>query len=114
MAVEYDPAREVGGDLYDFEYDSTRLRSSSETCPESRFLPPYMAPFSVANCGLYFPRHAHRQALEILNNNLVARYRSGNYIAMTYCTIDPTDGSAILANGGMPFPFLVHEVGYPV
>ena len=49
------------------------------------------------------------EALEILNNNLVARYQSGNYIAVTHCSLDPADGSGILANSGMPFPFLVRS-----
>jgi sigma-B regulation protein RsbU (phosphoserine phosphatase) len=47
------------------------------------------------------------EALKILNNNLVARYQSGNYIAVEYCRVDLASGSGILANGGMPFPFLV-------
>jgi sigma-B regulation protein RsbU (phosphoserine phosphatase) len=49
------------------------------------------------------------EALRILNDNLIARYPSGSHIAVAYCRIDTRDGSGILANGGMPFPFLIHN-----
>lgn len=108
MAVEYHPAREVGGDLYDFEYRPNVLQIvigdvSGKSIPAAL----YGAVFSGQLRTLISQARSPAEALQILNNNLVARYHSGNYIAVTYCRVDPTDGSAMLANGGMPFPFLV-------
>jgi serine phosphatase RsbU (regulator of sigma subunit) len=108
MAVEYHPAREVGGDLYDFECDSKALLTvigdvSGKSIPAAL----YGAVFSGQLRTLFSRAPFPAEALEILNNNLVARYPSGNYIAVEYCRIDLADGSGILANGGMPFPFLI-------
>jgi phosphoserine phosphatase RsbU/P len=108
MAVEYHPAREVGGDLYDFECDSRGLRIvvgdvSGKSIPAAL----YGAVFSGQLRALFPDNRSPAEALRILNNNLVARYQSGNYIAVTYCRVDLPGGSGILANGGMPFPFVV-------
>ncbi len=108
MSVEYHPAREVGGDLYDFECDSQTLLAvigdvSGKSIPAAL----YGAVFSGQLRTLFSRMPFPAEALEILNNNLVARYPSGNYIAVEYCRIDLADGSGILANGGMPFPFLI-------
>jgi sigma-B regulation protein RsbU (phosphoserine phosphatase) len=67
----------------------------------------YGAVFSGQLRALYTAAQSPSEALGILNHNLIARYRSGNYIAVAYCRINLSDGSGILANGGMPFPFLL-------
>lgn len=108
MAVEYHPAREVGGDLYDFECDAQALQIvigdvSGKSIPAAL----YGAVFSGQLRAIFPGAPSPADALRVLNNNLVARYQSANYIAVAYCRIDPVDGSGILANGGMPFPFLV-------
>jgi serine phosphatase RsbU (regulator of sigma subunit) len=108
MAVEYHPAREVGGDLYDFECDARALQVvigdvSGKSIPAAL----YGAVFSGQLRTLFPGGHSPAEALEILNNNLVARYQSGNYIAVAVCRFNPVDGSATMANGGMPFPFVV-------
>jgi sigma-B regulation protein RsbU (phosphoserine phosphatase) len=108
MAVEYHPAREVGGDLYDFECDSGTIQIvigdvSGKSIPAAL----YGAVFSGQLRALFPAAQSPEQALEFLNSNLVARYQSGNYIAVAYCRLNLSNGSGILANGGMPFPFLV-------
>jgi sigma-B regulation protein RsbU (phosphoserine phosphatase) len=108
MAVVYHPAREVGGDLYDFEHTSGKLQIvigdvSGKSIPAAL----YGAVFSGQLRTLFPDTRSPEEALEILNKTLVARYPSGNYIAVAYCRVDLGDGSGILANGGMPFPFLV-------
>jgi serine phosphatase RsbU (regulator of sigma subunit) len=109
MAVEYHPAREVGGDLYDFEWDSKTLQVaigdvSGKSIPAAL----YGAVFSGHLRTLFSHMLTPAKALKFLNKNLVARYQSGNYIAVAYCRIDLENGAGVLANGGMPFPFLVH------
>lgn len=108
MSVEYHPAREVGGDLYDFEYDSKSLQIvigdvSGKSIPAALYGAVFSGQLRILFSGMPSPA----EALRILNNNLVARYQSGNYIAVEYCSIDLTSGSGILANGGMPFPLLI-------
>ncbi len=114
MAVEYHPAREVGGDLYDLDYDRSTLQLvigdvSGKSIPAALYGAVFSGQLSILFSGTPSPA----EALGVLNNNLLARYRSGNYIAVAYCRIHPADGSGILANGGMPFPFLVrgNDVG---
>lgn len=109
MSVEYHPAREVGGDLYDFECDSESLQIvigdvSGKSIPAAL----YGAVFSGQLRTLFSNKLSPAKALKLLNDNLVARYQSNNYIAVAYCRIDLANGTGILANGGMPFPFLVH------
>jgi sigma-B regulation protein RsbU (phosphoserine phosphatase) len=108
MGVHYHPAREVGGDLYDFEWDSRTLQVvvgdvSGKSIPAAL----YGAVFSGQLRALFPGAPTPSEALEFLNNNLVARYRSGNYIAVEYCRVDLGSGRGTLANGGMPFPFLI-------
>jgi sigma-B regulation protein RsbU (phosphoserine phosphatase) len=110
MSVEYHPAREVGGDLYDFQFDARTLQVvigdvSGKSIPAAL----YGAVFSGQLQALYADSRSPSEALEILNSNLIARYQSRNYIAAAYCRLDLADGSGILANGGMPFPFLIKE-----
>jgi phosphoserine phosphatase RsbU/P len=108
MGVEYHPAREVGGDLYDFEHDSKTLQVvigdvSGKSIPAAL----YGAVFSGQIRSLFPNALSPAKVLGFLNNNLVARYQSGTYIAVAYFRIDLTSGKGVLANGGLPFPFLV-------
>jgi phosphoserine phosphatase RsbU/P len=108
MAVEYQPAREVGGDLYDFEHDSRFLQIvvgdvSGKSIPAALF----GAVFSGQLQTLFSHPLSPAEKLGALNTSLVARYPSGNYIAVAYCRVDLENGAAVIANGGMPFPFLV-------
>jgi serine phosphatase RsbU (regulator of sigma subunit) len=109
MAVEYHPAQEVGGDLYDFDWSPPTLQLvigdvSGKSIPAAL----YGAVFSGQLQTLFRSGLSPEKILAILNTNLLARYQSGNYIAVTYCCIHE-DGAGVLANGGMPFPFLLHE-----
>jgi serine phosphatase RsbU (regulator of sigma subunit) len=108
MGVEYHPAREVGGDLYDFEWDAETLHVvigdvSGKSIPAAL----YGAVFSGQLRILFAGNPSPAEALGLLNNSLVTRYQSGNYISVMHCRVDLRDGSAALANGGMPFPFLI-------
>jgi phosphoserine phosphatase RsbU/P len=110
MSVEYHPAREVGGDLYDFEHDSKTLQIvigdvSGKSIPAAL----YGAVFSGQLQTVFSNMLSPAKALKLLNNNLIARYQSNNYISVTYCQIELATGSGILANAGMPFPFLVRS-----
>jgi len=105
IGAEYHPAREVGGDLYDFAVDDQTLQIvigdvSGKSIPAAL----YGAVFSGQLQTLFSRMPTPAEALETLNNSLVARYQSGSYIAVSYCRLDLRDGSCTLANSGMPFP----------
>ncbi len=110
MAVEYHPAREVGGDLYDFDFEpgGTSLGImvgdvSGKSIPAAL----YGAVFSGQIQTLYSRRMTPAEALQFLNRSLIARYPVQNYIAVSYLRLDLPTGQAQLANGGMPYPYLV-------
>jgi serine phosphatase RsbU (regulator of sigma subunit) len=110
MTVAYQPAREVGGDLYDFQKDARSLQIivgdvSGKSIPAAL----YGAVFSGQLQTLFTRSLPPGIKLGALNTSLVARYPSGNYIAVAYCHIDLADGTTTIANGGMPFPFLVRD-----
>jgi phosphoserine phosphatase RsbU/P len=110
MAVEYQPAREVGGDLYDFQKDAQTLQIvvgdvSGKSIPAALF----GSVFSGHLQALFSHALSPARKLSALNTSLVARYPSSNYIAVVYCQIDLASGTGMLANGGMPFPLLVHD-----
>jgi CheY-like chemotaxis protein len=96
MGGAYHPAREVGGDLYDFEWDSETLPVvlgdvSGKSIPAAL----YGAVFSGQLRTLFSGMPSPGEALRVLNRSLVARYPSGNYIAVQYCRVDLRSGSAI-------------------
>lgn len=108
MGVEYHPAREVGGDLYDFAMDGQTLQIaigdvSGKSIPAAL----YGAVFSGQLQTLFNRMPEPAEALQILNNSLVARYRSRSYVAVSFCRLDIRDGSCRLANSGMPFPLQI-------
>jgi serine phosphatase RsbU (regulator of sigma subunit) len=114
MAVEYHPAREVGGDLYDFSLDSNPSRLhvvlgdvSGKSIPAAL----YGAVFSGQLRTLLPQSMSPSSMLALLNRNLIARYQGSNFIAVAYLQLDLADGNGILANAGMPFPYLLSKGG---
>ncbi len=110
MAVEYHPAREVGGDLYDFDWDPETASLqiligdvSGKSIPAAL----YGAVFSGQVRSLFARGMAPAEILAFLNANLIARYRVGNYIAVAYLRFDLRAGTGLFANAGMPYPYLV-------
>jgi serine phosphatase RsbU (regulator of sigma subunit) len=112
MAVEYHPAREVGGDLYDFDLDPGRNilqvvvgDVSGKSIPAAL----YGAVFSGQLRTLFSRSLSPSEILAFLNANLIARYQVSNYIAVCYLRLDLGNGKILLANGGMPYPYLIKD-----
>jgi serine phosphatase RsbU (regulator of sigma subunit) len=108
MAVEYRPAREVGGDLYDFDRTNQTLRIvigdvSGKSIPAAL----YGAVFSGQMRTLLAQTMAPAEMLSLLNSNLISRYQTNNHIAVASLELNLQTGEVIIANGGMPFPYLV-------
>jgi sigma-B regulation protein RsbU (phosphoserine phosphatase) len=112
MAVEYHPAREVGGDLYDFDWDpSTGFLQVLIADVSGKSIPAalYGAVFSGQVRSLFARCMSPAEILSFLNMNLMARYQVSNHIAVAFLRLNLRDGLGVIANGGMPFPYLVKE-----
>jgi len=114
MAVEYHPAREVGGDLYDFDAsssDSTLQLIVGDVSGKSIPAALYGAVFSGQLRTLFANSMQPDEALAFLNANLVERYRVENFIAVAFLRLDLPTGVGSIANGGMPYPYIMHADG---
>ncbi|NWG14193.1 MAG: SpoIIE family protein phosphatase [Acidobacteria bacterium] len=112
IAVEYHPAYEVGGDLYDFDWDpatGTLQVVVGDVSGKSIPAALYGAVFSGHLRTLLAHPLPPAEALSFLNSSLMERYRVSNYVAVTDLRFDLGDGSGLLANGGMPYPILVRD-----
>ncbi len=112
IGVEYHPAREVGGDLYDFEWDreagSLQIAIgdvSGKSIPAAL----YGAVFSGQLRTLFAQSWTPSEILARANSSLIARYQVSNFIAVACLRIQVTSGACLLSNGGMPLPYLVRE-----
>jgi len=110
IGVEYHPAREVGGDLYDFDWnrEDGSLRVvigdvSGKSIPAAL----YGAVFSGQLRTLFTQALSPAGILTRANSNLMARYQVNNYITVACMSVDRATGSCVLANSGMPFPYLL-------
>ncbi len=110
IAVEYHPAREVGGDLYDFDWSpETGMLQIVVGDVSGKSIPAalYGAVFSGQLRTLFGQSLSPAQILTRANSSLISRYQVNNYIAVTCMRVDPQLGAGHLANSGMPFPYLV-------
>lgn len=112
IAVEYHPAREVGGDLYDFDWDreAGALQIvigdvSGKSIPAAL----YGAVFSGQLRTLFTQSLSPGATLGRANSSLIARYQVSNYVAAACMRVKPETGACVLANSGMPFPYLMRE-----
>jgi serine phosphatase RsbU (regulator of sigma subunit) len=112
MAVEYHPAREVGGDLYDFDWNPATGALqivigdvSGKSIPAAL----YGAVFSGQMRSLFAQSRSPAEILAFLNSSLLARYQVGNYIAVACLRLEVPQGRCLIANGGMPFPYLARS-----
>jgi phosphoserine phosphatase RsbU/P len=112
IAVEYHPALEVGGDLYDFASGPEQglLRAvigdvSGKSLPAAL----YGAVFSGQLQALFSRVVPPAEALTILNSNLIGRYRVDNYVAAAILQINLDTQICEFSNAGMPFPCVIRN-----
>jgi serine phosphatase RsbU (regulator of sigma subunit) len=112
MAVEYHPAAEVGGDLYDFDYSrqTGNLQLvvgdvSGKSIPAAL----YGAVFSGQLRARFTAAASPADALSAMNATLLERAAGNNYIAVAYLRLEIASGSLAFSNGGMPYPYLVRD-----
>jgi sigma-B regulation protein RsbU (phosphoserine phosphatase) len=67
----------------------------------------YGAVFSGHIRTLFTQPDSPGEKLAFLNSSLIARYPVNNYIAVAHLRLDAMDGTGVIANGGMPYPYIV-------
>jgi serine phosphatase RsbU (regulator of sigma subunit) len=112
MAVEYHPAAEVGGDLYDFDYSpetGTLQLVVGDVSGKSIPAALYGAVFSGQLRARFTHLTSPANAMSAMNANLLERAAGNNYIAVAFVRLELASGSLAFSNGGMPYPYLVHK-----
>jgi len=114
MGVEYHPAWEVGGDLYDFHYspENGLLQMvvgdvSGKSVPAAL----YGAVFSGQLRTLLAEPKSPKDSLTFLNSSLIGRTREASYIAVAFLRLELATGCLTFSNGGMPYPYCLGPQG---
>jgi sigma-B regulation protein RsbU (phosphoserine phosphatase) len=109
VAARFRPARELGGDLYDFlNYGKDRhVLTIGDVSGKGAPAALYGA-LAIGTLRSLVPQRLSPPAmLKKLNTLLVERKIEGHFITLTYCIWDPKSRILRLANAGMPLPILV-------
>jgi len=110
MAVEYHPAWEVGGDLYDFDFSpETQVLQAVVGDVSGKSVPAalYGAVFSGQLRTLLAEPKPPKDSLTFLNSNLIGRTREASYIAVAFLRLELQTGCLTFSNGGLPYPYCV-------
>lgn len=133
LAAKFVPAREIGGDLYDFVQYERRAQDTGKRAPNlgiaigdvsGKGAP---AALYAALASGYLRSHAvarpgAAEMLTLLNESLAARRIDGQYISVAYAVWDDNDRILRVANSGLPRPLhcrsghveQVESVGLPL
>ena len=111
MSIEYHPASEVGGDLYDFDLrpeSGTLLVVVGDVSGKSIPAALYGAVFSGHLRALFAQPMQPAESLTFLNSSLIHRTARANYIAVSFVKLDLGAGCLTFSNAAMPYPYVVH------
>ena len=106
----YQPAREVGGDFYDFHFLSEgRLGlvvgdATGKGVPAALVMSTTLGMLQLAARALDSPSPG--EVLEQVNETLLARIPSNMFVTCFYAVLDPNSGSLSYANAGHDLPYL--------
>jgi serine phosphatase RsbU (regulator of sigma subunit) len=109
----YRPAREVGGDFYDFHLLSEGRLGLVVGDATGKGVPAALV-MSTA-CGMLqlaagaLDSSSPGEVLSRVNETLFARIPSNMFVTCFYCILDPNSGSLSYANAGHDLPYLWHE-----
>jgi sigma-B regulation protein RsbU (phosphoserine phosphatase) len=108
-SARFQPARELGGDLYDFlSYGKDRhALAVGDVSGKGAPAALYGAMASGTLRSLAPQRLSAPEMLKKLNLLLLERKIEGHFITLTYCLWEPKTRTLRLANAGMPLPILV-------
>jgi serine phosphatase RsbU (regulator of sigma subunit) len=108
----YQPAREVGGDFYDFHLLSEgRLGvvvgdATGKGVPAALVMSTTCGMLQLAARALDYPSPG--EVLEQVNETLLARIPSNMFVTCFYAILKPNSGSLTYANAGHDLPYLWH------
>jgi serine phosphatase RsbU (regulator of sigma subunit) len=109
----YQPAREVGGDFYDFHLLSEgRLGvvvgdATGKGVPAALVMSTTCGMLQAVSKALDFSTSPGK-VLERVNETLLARIPSNMFVTCFYCILDPKSASLSYANAGHDLPYLWH------
>ena len=113
IAPYYQPAREVGGDFYDFfelEGGKVGLAVGDAT---GKGMPAALAVTASSSMlravAQALGSSSPGEALERVNETLLARIPQNMFVTCFYCILDPHSGSLTYANAGHDLPYLWHS-----
>jgi sigma-B regulation protein RsbU (phosphoserine phosphatase) len=109
VAARFRPARELGGDLYDFlNYGKDRhVLTIGDVSGKGAPAALYGA-LAIGTLRSLVPQRLSPPAmLKKLNTLLLEHKIEGHFITLTYCIWEPKSRTLRLANAGMPLPILV-------
>jgi sigma-B regulation protein RsbU (phosphoserine phosphatase) len=111
VALRFQPARELGGDLYDFlTYGKGRhVLAIGDVSGKGAPAALYGAMASGILRSLAPQKLPPPALLKRLNQTLLERKIEGHFITLTYGVWDPRLKTLRLANAGMPLPLLVRQ-----
>ena len=111
VALRFQPARELGGDLYDFlAYGKDRqVIAVGDVSGKGAPAALYGAMASGTLRSLAPQKLAPPDMLKRLNVVLLERKIEAHFITLTYAIWEPRTKSLRLANAGMPLPILVRK-----
>jgi phosphoserine phosphatase RsbU/P len=111
VALRFQPARELGGDLYDFlAYGKDRhVIAVGDVSGKGAPAALYGAMASGTLRSLAPQKLLPPDMLKRLNLMLLERKIEGHFITLTYAIWEPRTKSLRLANAGMPLPILVRK-----
>jgi sigma-B regulation protein RsbU (phosphoserine phosphatase) len=111
VALRFQPARELGGDLYDFlNYGKDRyVIAVGDVSGKGAPAALYGAMASGIIRSLAPQKPTPPEMLKKLNVTLLERKIEGHFITLTYAIWEPKTKTLRLANAGMPLPLLVRN-----
>jgi serine phosphatase RsbU (regulator of sigma subunit) len=113
IAYHYQPAREVGGDFYDFHHLSEgRLGmvvgdATGKGVPAALVMSTTCGMLQLAARALGSPSPG--KVLEQVNEALLARIPANTFVTCFYCILDPKSGHLSYANAGHNLPCRRHD-----
>ena len=111
VSARFQPARELGGDLYDFlNYGKDRhVLAIGDVSGKGAPAALYGAMASGILRSLAPQRLSAPEMLKRLNVMLLERRIEGHFITLTYAIWEPKTRTLHIANAGMPLPILVRQ-----
>jgi sigma-B regulation protein RsbU (phosphoserine phosphatase) len=112
LAAECVPARELGGDFYDFlPYGNGRLALAlGDVCGKGTAAALLGAlTIGILRAHTVDHRCAPAQLLATLNERINAARLNARFVAMLFAVFDSNARQLTIANAGNPYPLLVHE-----